>query len=388
MPEPSPSRPPCDRSHLEVRCPTTRHPPRNRPPRNGPGGATGRWSSGRSLLRRPHGPRGTGPDGLRPQSRGRDPGGDRAQPAPPRRAGRGGRAVPRPLPVDAARRARAGTGGRHLLPVRAHRGRPPAPGRGRPAPGGRRPAGHLPGLARLPGPSADRQLLRHRQGGRGQALLRRQRPRHHLGGPGLRHRRPAPPLPPLRHPQGRGRQPAPRLHQAGRGGARRRPGRPVRPRHPRRRDHRRRPARPDAPGQQPAGGRTGLRPGPSRHPTGLQVRQVSRPALLAGIAPGTKLVSLKVLGAAARPVQTGAPGARVRPKDINGESGKLLRVHGVNLSLGYEFDPQVVRLRPEPHLRRGRPPGPLGGGGGRRGRQHRLRQRSPPGPPDRRSGWP
>ena len=277
----------------------------------------------------------------------------------------------------------AGAGGRHLLPVRAHRGRHPAPGRGRPAPGGRRPAGHLPGLARLPGPPADRHLLRHRQGRRGQALLRRHRPRHHLGGAGLRHRRRAPPLPPLRHPQGRRGQPAPRLHQAGRADPRRRPGRPVRPRHPRGRDHRRRPARPDAAGQQPAGGRAGLRPGPSRDPEGpgppgqpARGAGRDRPGDQAGQPQGAQRVGQ-------RPVHERAPGARVRPQGHQrlrqaaagprGQPQPRLRVR-----------PQVVRLRPEPHLRRGRPPGPVGGGGGRGRRQHRLRQPHLPGPPDQR----
>jgi hypothetical protein len=128
-----------------------------------------------------------------------------------------GRAVPRPLPGHPARRPRPRPGGRHLLPLRAHPGRHPAPW-SRPT---RRQedavaAGHLPGLARLPGHAADRRLPAPPSRRTRPALLRRHRPRHHLGRPGLRHRRRPPPLPPLPDPQGRRGRPAPRLHQAGR----------------------------------------------------------------------------------------------------------------------------------------------------------------------------
>jgi serine protease AprX len=72
----------------------------------------------------------------------------------------------------------------------------------------------------------------------------------------------------------------------------------------------------------------------------VQDRQVSRPEVLAGIARETKLVSLKVLddrgNGQSRNVLRALEYVR---KDVNGY-GKLLRVHGVNLSLGYEFDPK------------------------------------------------
>jgi serine protease AprX len=72
----------------------------------------------------------------------------------------------------------------------------------------------------------------------------------------------------------------------------------------------------------------------------VQDRGISRPEVLAGIARETKLVSLKVLDdrGDGRSMNVLRALEYVR-KDINGY-GKLLRVHGVNLSLGYEFDPK------------------------------------------------
>jgi serine protease AprX len=72
----------------------------------------------------------------------------------------------------------------------------------------------------------------------------------------------------------------------------------------------------------------------------VQDRPVSKPEVLAGIARETKLVSLKVLDDRGNGQSMNVLRALeyVR-KDINGY-GKLLRVHGVNLSLGYEFDPK------------------------------------------------
>jgi serine protease AprX len=72
----------------------------------------------------------------------------------------------------------------------------------------------------------------------------------------------------------------------------------------------------------------------------VQDRQVSRPEVLAGIARETKLVSLKVLDDQGNGQSMNVLRALeyVR-KEVNG-TGKLLRVHGVNLSLGYEFDPK------------------------------------------------
>ena len=72
----------------------------------------------------------------------------------------------------------------------------------------------------------------------------------------------------------------------------------------------------------------------------VQDRLISRPEVLAGMARETKLVSLKVLDDRGNGQSMNVLRALeyVR-KDINGY-GKLLRVHGVNLSLGYEFDPK------------------------------------------------
>ena len=63
------------------------------------------------------------------------------------------------------------------------------------------------------------------------------------------------------------------------------------------------------------------------------------PALLSGIAPHAKLVSLKVLDDQGRGSSMNIVRAleHIRTK-INGP--KLMRVHGVNLSVGYEFDPK------------------------------------------------
>ncbi|MFL6129421.1 MAG: S8 family serine peptidase [Mycobacteriales bacterium] len=73
-----------------------------------------------------------------------------------------------------------------------------------------------------------------------------------------------------------------------------------------------------------------------------QPRTVEDYSLLAGMAPKAKLVSLKVLQAGgtdeARVARVIRALAYVR--HVNGESTDSMRIHGVNLSLGYEFDPQ------------------------------------------------
>jgi serine protease AprX len=72
----------------------------------------------------------------------------------------------------------------------------------------------------------------------------------------------------------------------------------------------------------------------------VQERVVSPPEVLAGMARESKLVSLKVLDDRGNGQSMNVLRALeyVR-KDVNGY-GKLLRIHGVNLSLGYEFDPK------------------------------------------------
>ncbi|HEX2773018.1 MAG TPA: S8 family peptidase, partial [Micromonosporaceae bacterium] len=70
----------------------------------------------------------------------------------------------------------------------------------------------------------------------------------------------------------------------------------------------------------------------------LRLRTLDSPALLRGMAPLTKLVSLKVLDAEGRGSSMNIVRALeyVR-RELNGQS-KLMRVQGVNLSVGYEFD--------------------------------------------------
>ncbi|MGH9003400.1 MAG: S8 family peptidase, partial [Acidimicrobiia bacterium] len=72
----------------------------------------------------------------------------------------------------------------------------------------------------------------------------------------------------------------------------------------------------------------------------VQERQVTPPELLAGMARECKLVSLKILDGDGRGSSMNVVRALeyVR-RDVNGY-GKLLRIHGVNLSVGYEFDPK------------------------------------------------
>lgn len=71
-------------------------------------------------------------------------------------------------------------------------------------------------------------------------------------------------------------------------------------------------------------------------------REVADPSLLAGMAPRARLVSLKVIQPG------GTTQARVNcliralqyVRRVNGDSTAGMRIHGVNLSLGYEFDPE------------------------------------------------
>jgi serine protease AprX len=70
----------------------------------------------------------------------------------------------------------------------------------------------------------------------------------------------------------------------------------------------------------------------------IEERSIKDPARLAGVAPHCKLVSLKVLSATGTSRSTDVLRAlRYVREDVNGY-GKLLRIHGVNLSVGYEFD--------------------------------------------------
>jgi serine protease AprX len=74
---------------------------------------------------------------------------------------------------------------------------------------------------------------------------------------------------------------------------------------------------------------------------GLELRKIEEPSRLAGVAPRAKLVSLKVMGGAAGDsgdTSTNVLRAlRYIRQEVNGD-GKIQRIHGVNLSVGYEFD--------------------------------------------------
>ncbi|WFE28633.1 S8 family peptidase [Solwaraspora sp. WMMD791] len=71
-------------------------------------------------------------------------------------------------------------------------------------------------------------------------------------------------------------------------------------------------------------------------------REQVDPDRLTGIAPQTRLVSLKVLhgggGLAERVSRVISALAYVR--QVNAQSDRVMRIHGVNLSVGYEFDPE------------------------------------------------
>jgi subtilisin family serine protease len=71
-------------------------------------------------------------------------------------------------------------------------------------------------------------------------------------------------------------------------------------------------------------------------------REVGDTSLLAGMAPRARLVSLKVLGAGG--TTEDRVGRLIRAlayvRQVNGEGVEGMRIHGVNLSVGYEFDPE------------------------------------------------
>ena len=71
-------------------------------------------------------------------------------------------------------------------------------------------------------------------------------------------------------------------------------------------------------------------------------RQVGDTSLLAGMAPRARLVSLKVLGAGGTADDRVSRLIRALAyvRHVNGEGVEGMRIHGVNLSLGYEFDPE------------------------------------------------
>jgi serine protease AprX len=74
----------------------------------------------------------------------------------------------------------------------------------------------------------------------------------------------------------------------------------------------------------------------------IPIKRTVDPALLAGMAPDAHLVSLRVLaddGTSDKNMFAVIAALRY-VRYLNGDNDKVTKVHGVNLSLGYEFDPQ------------------------------------------------
>ena len=72
----------------------------------------------------------------------------------------------------------------------------------------------------------------------------------------------------------------------------------------------------------------------------VDTRPIADPSLLAGIARETRLVSLKVLDAAGDSDMSRLIAALAYVREVNAASQSSLRIHGVNLSVGYRFDPK------------------------------------------------
>lgn len=92
-----------------------------------------------------------------------------------------------------------------------------------------------------------------------------------------------------------------------------------------------------------------FRPNPDgqSHTIEIQTRKASAKAVR-GVSPQCKLVSLKVLGANGKGSTSGIMLAlRYIRAELN-DDPKLLRIHGVNLSLGYEFDAEMFACGQSP----------------------------------------
>ena len=72
-----------------------------------------------------------------------------------------------------------------------------------------------------------------------------------------------------------------------------------------------------------------------------------------GVAPECKIVSMKILGDDGKGAVSNAIAALEEINRINGY-GKELRIHGVNMSVGYDVRSRVVRVRAESTVQRGR----------------------------------
>ena len=89
------------------------------------------------------------------------------------------------------------------------------------------------------------------------------------------------------------------------------------------------------------------RPDGLSHIVEYQTRRAS-PELVRGVAPQTKLVSLKVLDGSGRGSTSNIMLALKYIREDLNDDPKLLRVHGVNLSLGYEFDAEMFACGQSP----------------------------------------
>jgi len=75
-------------------------------------------------------------------------------------------------------------------------------------------------------------------------------------------------------------------------------------------------------------------------PNPIPTKRMVNPASLSGMAPDTHLVSLKVLADDGTSTMMAVMAALRYVRELNGDNDKVTRIHGVNVSLGYEFDPQ------------------------------------------------
>ena len=228
----------------------------------------------------------------------------------------------------------------------AARRRPPSSGSGpttrstRRSTGRRRPSRPTPPGARMRRGSW-RRLGRHRQRDRrGAPPLRRARARRR----GRRHPAAAPlhggAAPRLHRPR-RPREPAGSPAGAARPGARHRPGRRQRPRHPCRRHHRRLQSRPARPAGRELAGAAGRR-----------LRAAAARRRSPGMAPDCELISLKVMRRSPAGQWVTSSAAVIRAltylrMEVNVDPG-VLRVHGVNMSLGSRVGPGPLRRGQSP----------------------------------------
>ena len=77
-------------------------------------------------------------------------------------------------------------------------------------------------------------------------------------------------------------------------------------------------------------------------------RKVKGPEVLHGVAPNTMLVSLKVLDKDGQGHVSDIMAALVYVRDELNDDPKMIRVHGVNLSVGYDFDAQMFACGQSP----------------------------------------